>query len=153
MARSVAELNLHRRDFSAGSLTVTATLDEVGRLHSVNLPAKIPANLSSADLSAVITELEQHPLFTEESPTFHQKAWRRMRKIPWGTALTYGELASALASPRGMRAVGGACAANPLPLVIPCHRVLAVAGMGGFAFGLDWKAKLLELETEPRPTA
>ncbi len=146
-------MNLRRCEFTSGSLTVAATLDDAGRLHSVDLPREIPANLSSADLSAVIAQLDQHPLFTGESPPFHRKAWRRMRRIPWGTALTYSELASALGSPRGMRAVGGACAANPLPLVIPCHRVLAAAGMGGFAYGIEWKAKLLELETEPRPVA
>jgi len=145
-------LKLHRREFSAGPLTVAAGLDASGRLHSVALPAKIPTGLSPAHLSAVIYELERHPLFTD-APPFRLKAWRRMRKIPWGSALTYSELAAALGSPRGMRAVGGACAANPLPLVIPCHRVLATSGMGGFAYGLAWKAKLLELETDPRPAA
>jgi O-6-methylguanine DNA methyltransferase len=146
-------LKLHRREFSSGPLTVAAELDAAGRLHSVALPAKIPAGLLPAHLSAVIFELERHPLFTDDASPFRLKAWRRMRKIPWGSALTYSELAAELGSPRGMRAVGGACAANPLPLVIPCHRVLATSGMGGFACGLAWKARLLELETEPRPAA
>ena len=149
----MAKVNLHEREISAGPLAVAVKLDDAGCLHSVDLPAKIPAGLTSAHLSAVMMQLERHPLFTEGSPSFRRKAWQRMRSIPWGTALTYTELASALGSPRGMRAVGGACAANPLPLVIPCHRVLAAAGMGGFAYGLEWKAKLLELETEPRPKA
>jgi O-6-methylguanine DNA methyltransferase len=74
-----------------------------------------------------------------------------MLAIPWGSALTYGELAVAVGSPRATRAVGTACATNRLPLIIPCHRVLAADGPGGFSSGLEWKAKLLELETEPQP--
>lgn len=134
-----------------GPLKVAIKLDETGRLRSVSLPKRIPEGLSADNLSAVIGRLEKFPLSIPSRAPFHQKAWHRMRQIPWGSALTYGELAAALGNPRASRAIGQACAANALPLIIPCHRVLAEAGMGGFAYGTRWKAKLLELESEPRP--
>ena len=85
----------------------------------------------------------------DDAPPFHRKVWQRLRKIPWGSALTYAEMATAVGSPRAFRAVGQACAANPLPIIVPCHRILAQSGLGGFSGGLDWKRKLLELESEP----
>lgn len=61
---------------------------------------------------------------------FQQRVWREMRRIPAGQARRYGELATSLAS--GPRAVGGACRANPIPIVVPCHRVVAASGDGGY---------------------
>jgi len=61
---------------------------------------------------------------------FQQRAWRALQRIPAGTARTYGELARTLKS--APRAVGGACRANPIPIVVPCHRVIAASGPGGF---------------------
>ena len=69
-----------------------------------------------------------------------------MRAIPRGQVCTYGELARAVGSPGAARAVGGACRSNPLPLVVPCHRVVAATGPGGFALGLDAKRALLAIE-------
>jgi len=66
-----------------------------------------------------------------EGSPFQQRVWRELRTIPPGETLTYGELAARLGS--GARAVGGACRANPCPLVVPCHRVVASRGLGGFA--------------------
>lgn len=61
---------------------------------------------------------------------FQRRVWRALRRIPAGRAKSYGELARTLKS--APRAVGGACRANPVPIVIPCHRVVAAAGLGGF---------------------
>ena len=61
---------------------------------------------------------------------FQQRAWRALQRIPSGTVRTYGELARTLKS--APRAVGGACRANPIPIVVPCHRVVAANGPGGF---------------------
>jgi methylated-DNA-[protein]-cysteine S-methyltransferase len=77
---------------------------------------------------------------------FQQAVWRAMRAIPYGATRTYGDLARELGS--AARAVGGACGANPIPIVIPCHRVLAAGGMGGYSGGrgIDSKRRLLQLE-------
>lgn len=65
---------------------------------------------------------------------FQRKVWERLRRIPPGSCVTYGALAHELRT--SARAIGGACRANPVPLVIPCHRVVAAAGIGGFAGSL-----------------
>ena len=76
-----------------------------------------------------------------------QKAvWNELKKIPRGQTRTYGEIAEAIGKPKAVRAVGTACGANPVPLFIPCHRVVAKNGLGGFGAGLPWKKLLLELE-------
>jgi methylated-DNA-[protein]-cysteine S-methyltransferase len=62
---------------------------------------------------------------------FQRRVWQALRAIPAGETMTYGELAEQIGS--GARAVGNACRANPCPLVIPCHRVVAANGLGGFA--------------------
>jgi len=66
--------------------------------------------------------------------------------IPWGKTMTYGDVAAKLGMPNAARAVGGACAANPIPLLLPCHRVVGAGGLGGFAGGLAMKRRLLALE-------
>ena len=68
------------------------------------------------------------------------------RTIPPGKTITYGELARRAGSPRACRAVGQVMARNPIPLVIPCHRVVAAGGQGGYGGGLALKARLLALE-------
>jgi len=68
---------------------------------------------------------------TPEGTKFQKSVWRQMRKIPIGSCLTYSEVAEELQS--GPRAVGNACRKNPIPLIIPCHRIVAKNGLGGFA--------------------
>jgi O-6-methylguanine DNA methyltransferase len=77
---------------------------------------------------------------------FQTAVWRELKKIPRGQTRTYGEIAAAIGRPTAVRAVGAACGANPLPVLIPCHRVVAKTGIGGFSGGLPWKRLLLELE-------
>jgi O-6-methylguanine DNA methyltransferase len=78
---------------------------------------------------------------------FQKSVWKQMRKIPLGKTKSYGEIASAIGNPKAVRAVGGACGANPVPVLVPCHRVLAAnKKLGGFSGGLDWKRRLLERE-------
>jgi O-6-methylguanine DNA methyltransferase len=79
---------------------------------------------------------------------FQRAVWQALREMCWGETCTYGELARRIgAGPRAARAIGQALGANPAPIVIPCHRVLAAGGrLGGFSAGLEWKRDLLELE-------
>jgi O-6-methylguanine DNA methyltransferase len=78
---------------------------------------------------------------------FHLTVWQRLRRIPYGSTVTYGELAVELGRKGGSRAIGGAAGANPVPIVVPCHRVVGTSGsLVGFAGGIEKKEKLLELE-------
>jgi methylated-DNA-[protein]-cysteine S-methyltransferase len=79
--------------------------------------------------------------------SFQQRVWDEMCRIPYGETITYGELARRVGS--APRAVGGACGSNPIPIIVPCHRVVAAAGKpGGYSGvgGLDTKAWLLSHE-------
>lgn len=88
------------------------------------------------------------PVSLEGGTSFQRKVWQALREIPYGATVTYGELARSLLLQAGAgRAVGGACGANPLPIIIPCHRVVAAhGGLGGYSGGLWRKEHLLSFE-------
>ncbi|WP_416139698.1 methylated-DNA--[protein]-cysteine S-methyltransferase [Halomonas sp. HK25] len=77
---------------------------------------------------------------------FQRQVWAALLRIPWGKTRTYGELARRLGREGAARAIGTANGANPLPLLIPCHRVVAAGGLGGYSGGPALKRRLLELE-------
>ena len=86
-----------------------------------------------------------------EGTEFRMKVWNEMRRIPYGETITYKELAQRIGSPDACRAVANACGANPFPILIPCHRVIASGGKtGGYTGGLDIKLALLEIEKQNR---
>ena len=79
--------------------------------------------------------------------TFEQRVWELLRAIPYGTTTSYGALARRLGDPRATRAVGTANGKNPIPIIVPCHRVVGVHGeLTGFGGGIDRKRWLLEHE-------
>jgi methylated-DNA-[protein]-cysteine S-methyltransferase len=77
---------------------------------------------------------------------FQRDVWDALSDIPYGQVRTYGEVARATKRPRAMRAVGNANHANPWPIIVPCHRVVAASGIGGYGGGEEVKRFLLELE-------
>lgn len=78
---------------------------------------------------------------------FQKAVWRALREIPAGSTLTYSELASRIGRPTSVRAVAAACGANPIAVIVPCHRVLGKDGsLTGYAWGLDTKRTLLDRE-------
>jgi O-6-methylguanine DNA methyltransferase len=78
---------------------------------------------------------------------FQKKVWNELTKIPYGETISYGELAEWVGDKNKMRAVAAANGANPIPVIIPCHRVIGADGsLTGYSGGLDVKQKLLELE-------
>lgn len=78
---------------------------------------------------------------------FQMRVWELLKEIPYGETRSYGELALLLGLPRAARAVGGAAGRNPVPLLVPCHRLIQRnGGLGGFGCGLDIKRFLLDLE-------
>lgn len=103
-------------------------------------------NGMAADLSAVPIDLSGTP--------FQLAVWHAAREIPAGTIITYGELARRIGRPKAVRAVGTALGANPVPLLVPCHRVVGADGaLCGFTAGLDMKRMLLALEGIPCPSS
>lgn len=87
---------------------------------------------------------------------FQAKVWSALREIPYGHTASYAEIARAIGSPNAARAVGAANALNPLPLIVPCHRVIGSSGrLTGYRGGIELKRRLLELEraakTQPSP--
>jgi len=87
------------------------------------------------------------PLDWTGKSEFKKSVWRALLKITIGKTKSYGEIARAIGRPKGARAVGGACGANPIPVLVPCHRVLAAnQKLGGFSGGLERKRSLLKRE-------
>jgi len=127
-----------------------AALEDLGRRVG-------PVVEDRAPLAAVLEQLDeyfdgQRQEFTIDvdlrlANGFRRTALEHLRTIPYGETESYAEVAEAAGSPRAMRAVGSACANNPVPLVIPCHRVVRSDGtLGGYGGGLKIKSTLLEME-------
>ena len=114
-------------------LEAPAELDEVRR----ELDLYFAGKLDSFDL----------PLDWQLSSGFRQRVLRAIDRIPYGQTRTYTEMARKAGNERAVRAAGSACGSNPIPLVVPCHRVLRTGGaLGGYGGGLPMKQSLLELE-------
>jgi methylated-DNA-[protein]-cysteine S-methyltransferase len=77
---------------------------------------------------------------------FQRDVWAELSRIPYGETISYGELARRVGRPKGPRAVGQANGKNPIPIMVPCHRVLASNGIGGYGGGLPMKRALLAVE-------
>ncbi|MFH0911522.1 MAG: methylated-DNA--[protein]-cysteine S-methyltransferase [Planctomycetota bacterium] len=90
------------------------------------------------------------PIDWSAGTPFQRRVRRALLGVPWGEGVTYGDLASRIGRPGAARAVGAACKANPIPIVVPCHRVLASGlRLGGYGGGLERKRRLLDLEGIP----
>jgi O-6-methylguanine DNA methyltransferase len=79
---------------------------------------------------------------------FQEDVWIELLRIPYGSTMTYSEIAAKIGNPKAVRAVGTAIGRNPLPILIPCHRVVARNSLGGFAYGLQVKQTLLTIESK-----
>lgn len=139
-ATGLARLNFPPRQKSEEVAEHTNASPAVRAWHRLTMQA-VKAVLAGKDAA------ELPPLDLSAGTDFQRAVWNAMRKIRSGQTRSYGELAGDIGQPKAVRAVGGACGANPIPLLVPCHRVLAAGGkIGGFSGGLDWKRKLLERE-------
>ena len=139
-------------DSPVGRLTISATPEAIVSIAWTDDPQGEPTALlaeASRQLEAYfgrrLTRFDL-PLLPAGLP-FEQRVWHGMQQIPHGQTRTYGELAMEVGS--APRAIGRACGKNPIPIVIPCHRVLARDGLGGYSggIGLDTKRRLLKLES------
>ncbi|MBU6409725.1 MAG: methylated-DNA--[protein]-cysteine S-methyltransferase [Verrucomicrobia bacterium] len=104
---------------------------------------------TASALKAVLAgrEPKRLPPLATEGTEFRKSVWEQLRKLRRGETKSYGQIAAAIGRPAAVRAVGGACGANPIPVLVPCHRVVAANGKaGGFSGGMEWKRKLLARE-------
>ncbi len=84
-----------------------------------------------------------------EGTKFQLSVWQKLREIPYGSTVSYGDVAKRIDNPKAVRAVGAANGRNPIPIIVPCHRVIGSHGdLTGFGGGLDTKEALLRLEAE-----
>ncbi|MDI6703721.1 MAG: methylated-DNA--[protein]-cysteine S-methyltransferase [bacterium] len=91
--------------------------------------------------------LFDYPLDLEKATSYQKKIWEVTRSIPWGETHSYKWVAERIGCPVSYRAVGQALKRNPLPIIIPCHRVIGFNGsLSGFSGGIIWKERLLEIE-------
>ncbi len=103
-------------------------------------------------VEAIVAGLKEHPgaialPMDVRGTAFQQRVWRELQAIPRGETRTYSDVAAAIGSPRSVRAVAGACAANPVAVVVPCHRVVGKDGsLTGYRWGVDRKRALLDAE-------
>ena len=97
-------------------------------------------------LSGEDVDLGAFQVNLENSSAFERAVLESVRGIPRGLTATYSAIAARLGKPKAARAVGNALHHNPIPLFVPCHRVVATSGLGGFSWGVDIKRKLLLLE-------
>jgi AraC family transcriptional regulator of adaptative response/methylated-DNA-[protein]-cysteine methyltransferase len=115
-----------------------------------------PSSSLASWVEKIVAMVEGEPTRGEtpldvQASAFQWKVWRELQKIPFGETRTYTEIAQAIGSPRGARAVANACAANPVSVVIPCHRVVRRGGgLGGYRWGIERKRRLVEKEQSAR---
>ncbi|MHB1000264.1 MAG: methylated-DNA--[protein]-cysteine S-methyltransferase [Armatimonadota bacterium] len=118
-------------------------------------------NASSNDFAAIVDQLcayfagervdFQCELDFSAKGAFDIKVWEAARIIPYGDIVTYGTLAAQIGHPNAPRAVGQALGRNPVPVIVPCHRILRSDGkLGGFSAGLEWKIRLLGIENSSK---
>lgn len=117
----------------------------------------LPGDPAGLVLAAAVAELRAYfageltgftvPLHVRQGSGFERAVWTEMTTIPYGETRTYGEVAAAVGDPGAARAVGVACNRNPIPVIVPCHRIVGAGGkLVGFGGGLPRKRHLLELE-------
>jgi len=150
MASPIGRLELVERGGALVAIHFDAPPDGSPENERGGSPVLVEARRQLADYFAGtlrVFDLPLRPAGTE----FQRRVWEVLATVPWGTTTTYGVLAARLGMPPGAsRAVGAANGANPVPIVVPCHRVIGTDGtLTGYAGGLERKAQLLRHEGVP----
>jgi len=144
-------------DTPVGRLVLEGTEDTLTGIRLPNDPKPAGEDRPGATpvLEQTVSELEEYfagertefdiPM-AFEGTEFQRQVWAELCRIPYGETISYGELASRVGRPKGPRAVGQANGRNPIPIIVPCHRVVASSGIGGYGGGLPMKRALLAVE-------
>jgi methylated-DNA-[protein]-cysteine S-methyltransferase len=150
----------HEIDSPIGRLLLVSDGDRLERVHFQAGPRPVRAErdwiATAAPLAPAVRQLREYfaghrrafdLALAPAGTAFQKRVWQALTAIPWGETISYGELARRIGNPRAARAVGLATGANPLPIVVPCHRVIGADGsLTGFGGGLAIKQMLLALE-------
>ena len=139
-----------------GVWSVVGTDEGVAHVHLPHEELPASRGEAPAPVAAAVQQLKEYfagsrrtfqvQLSASPATDFQRDVWGALRKIPYGHVRTYGEVADSVGRPRAHRAVGNANHANPWPVVVPCHRVVASGGLGGYGGGDHVKRYLLALE-------
>lgn len=146
----IETFNVFDRPFTVvvvDNVVVRGTFDRVsGNREGIPLAiSSVIHRYLAGDVDVLTTVAVQQP-----GSLFRQRVWESMREIPAGEVASYGELAMDAGSPGAARAVGTACGSNQIALFVPCHRIVASNGIGGYQFGLELKEQLLAFEAKSR---
>ncbi len=140
-----------------GWLKIVTTDVGVSEISFVKSPGERVESVSHPFLKSIFTELDNYfrgtssnfitPIHLTKGTEFQQRVWKELLKIPAGQTKSYGQIAAAIGKPKATRAVGNANGKNPIPIVVPCHRVVNSDGsLGGYSSGTNIKKSLLALE-------
>ncbi len=120
------------------------------RVNDVTVRDDVALSLEERELRTYLEDgkaVDHMRVELREGTRFERRVWETLRQIPYGEVRSYGWVAERIGNPKASRAVGGACGSNPVPFVIPCHRVIASDGsLGGYGYGLPVKRHLLKSE-------
>lgn len=144
-------------DYLKTDIGLIEMIEESGKIVRIHLVETIQNKVNTTDLlKKVKKQLQEYftgnrKIFDLEidfaGTTFQKKVWSELLKIPYGETVSYQDIANRIGNPKAVRAVGSTIHRNPLLIVIPCHRVIGKNGaLTGFAYGINVKRKLLELE-------
>ncbi len=140
-----------------GWLKISATVDGITEIEFTDVPSEPPQTPTLAILKDLITQLDNYfqgvcptfdiPIHFNQGTTFQQSVWKELLNIRAGETCSYAEIAKAIGNPKAFRAVGSANGKNPVPIIVPCHRVINSDGsLGGYSSGLHIKRALLDHE-------
>ena len=146
-----------------GEIEITATESEIRSLEFVKGKKTARATVPSPALKACLKQLDEYfrgerrifeLMLRLEGTEFQCDVWQALLDVPYGTTVSYADVAKAVKRPKAVRAVGAANGANPISVVIPCHRIIATGGgLGGYGGGLDRKEWLIEHEWKHKAPA
>ncbi len=138
------------------SIDFWASKDKIVRTKLHDSPGVVKIHSESKSMiEQILTWIDSYTMGSEISifyelgvSEFTQKVLKAIATVPIGEVITYSQLALRAGNEKAVRAVAASCGRNPLPLIIPCHRIVSVSGIGGFAFGVELKEKLIDFERQ-----
>ena len=143
-------------DSPVGTWTVAGTDRGVSRIHMPHETPPPPSTRAALPVRRAARQLQEYfarsrtvfdvELIEDTATEFQRDVWRALSSLPYASVATYTQVAHMVGRPRAQRAIGNANHANPWPVIVPCHRVVARHGLGGYGGGTDVKRFLLELE-------